>query len=358
MRRGLSVLTLSATLVAGVAVVIAVAPGAQAATWNTAPVTAIGAAADTDTQPPTVPTNLSGRASCFPEQVTLTWTASTDNVGVTGYDIFAGNSPSAAFTQIGTSTTTTFSTTPRFLDYEVRARDAAGNVSAFTAPIQVLPPPCPTLPPSSAPPSNPPTDTQPPTVPTNLTFQVSCTPLQVTLSWTGSTDNVGVTGYDIFGAASASGPFTQAGTSTTTTSAQSFKFLYYEVRARDAAGNVSAFTAPVLAPPPPCGPPPPSCTAVYSPVGNPWSGGFQGQVTVTNTGTTATRSWTVTLTFANGQAITQLWGASTASTASPYTITNLSYNGALSPNASTTFGFLASWNGTNTAPTVSCTATP
>jgi ligand-binding SRPBCC domain-containing protein len=355
MRRGLRAVALSGALVAAVGVVIAVAPGAQAVSWNTPPAAAIDATG-TDTQPPTVPTNLSSRVACNPLQVTLAWTASTDNVGVTGYDIFAANSASGPFSQVGTSTTTTVALPLRFLNYEVRARDAAGNVSAFTAPLMVIPPPCPTLPPSSPPPSSPPPDTQPPTVPTNLTVQLSCT--QATLTWTASTDNVGVTGYDIFGATSASGPFTQAGTSTTTTSAQSFKFLYYEVRARDAAGNVSAFTAPVLAPPPPCGPPPSSCTAVYSPVGNPWSGGFQGQVTVTNTGTNATRSWTVTLTFANGQAITQLWGAGTASTASPYTITNLSYNGALGPNASTTFGFLASWNGTNTAPTVSCTSTP
>jgi cellulase/cellobiase CelA1 len=79
---------------------------------------------------------------------------------------------------------------------------------------------------------------------------------------------------------------------------------------------------------------------------------------VTNTGTTATTAWTVTLTFSNGQAITQIWGARTTGTASPYTIANESYNGSLSPNASATFGFLASWNGTNNAPTVSCARTP
>jgi cellulase/cellobiase CelA1 len=81
-------------------------------------------------------------------------------------------------------------------------------------------------------------------------------------------------------------------------------------------------------------------------------------VTVTNTGTTATTGWTVTITFPNGQAITQIWGARTSNTASPYTITNETYNGALAPNASTTFGFLASSSGTNTAPTTTCGRTP
>lgn len=355
MRRGFGILALSTALAGTVGLAIAVAPGARAATPVRAmPLTAALAStgSGTDTQPPTVPTGLTSRVSCNPLQVTLSWTASTDDVGVAGYDIFGANSASGPFSQVGTSTATTFTTALSVLNYEVRARDAAGNVSAFTAPLMVLPPPCP-----SPPPSTPPADTQPPTVPTDLAAHISCT--QVTLTWTASTDNVGVTGYDIFGATSAGGTFTQAGTSTTTTSVQTFKFLYYEVRARDAAGNVSAFTAPVLAPPPPCTPPPPGgCTAVYSPVGNPWPGGFQGQVTVTNTGTTATTGWTVTLTFANGQAVTQLWGARTASTASPYTVTNETYNGVLAAGASTTFGFLASWNGTNTAPTATCTRTP
>ena len=47
---------------------------------------------------------------------------------------------------------------------------------------------------------------------------------------------------------------------------------------------------------------------------------------MTNTGTTATSSWTVTLTFANGQQITQIWGGRTTQTASPYIITPESWN--------------------------------
>jgi hypothetical protein len=56
--------------------------------------------------------------------------------------------------------------------------------------------------------------------------------------------------------------------------------------------------------------------------------------------------------------ITQLWGGRTSNTASPYTILNESYNGALGPNASTSFGFIANWSGTNGAPAVTCTRTP
>ena len=320
--------------------------------WYAPLVAAIdGTAPPTDTQAPTVPTNLSVRVSCTPLQVTLTWTAATDDVGVTGYDVFRATSASGPFTQAGTSTTTTF-TQPMtgVFDYEVRARDAAGNVSAFTAPVLAVPPPCP----------SPPPDSQAPTAPGTPTVS-GVTASQATLSWPASTDNVGVAGYDVFRApGSSGGTFASVGAAATTsftdTGLSASSTYRYQVRARDAAGNTSPFSAAVTVTTLSGGVP--GCAAVYSPVGNPWPGGFQGQVTVTNTGATATTAWTVTLTFANGQAVTQLWGARTTSTASPYTITNETYNATLVPNASTTFGFLASWTGTNTAPTLTCTRTP
>jgi mannan endo-1,4-beta-mannosidase len=79
---------------------------------------------------------------------------------------------------------------------------------------------------------------------------------------------------------------------------------------------------------------------------------------VTNGATTATSSWTVTLTFANGQRITQVWNARTSSTASPYVLTNEVYNGAIPAGGSVTFGFLGSWTGTNANPSATCTRSP
>lgn len=279
--------------------------------------------------------------------ITLGWTASTDNVGVTGYDVFRASNGNA-FALIATTPTTSF-TQPLsgISQYQVRARDAAGNTSAFTAPISALPPPCP------AP------DTQPPTTP-GTPVASGTTASATTLTWTASTDNLAVAGYDIFRAPGASGgTFASVGTSTTNsftnTGLTAGTTYRYQVRARDAAGNTSAFTAAVTITTTSAGAG--GCTATYSQVGS-WPGAFQGQVTVTNTGTTATTGWTVTITFPNGQAITQIWGARTSNTASPYTITNETYNGALAPNASTTFGFLASSSGTNTAPTTTCGRTP
>ncbi len=97
------------------------------------------------------------------------------------------------------------------------------------------------------------------------------------------------------------------------------------------------------------------CGAAYS-VTSQWQGGFQAQVTVANTGTTAITGWTVNFTFANGQTVTQFWSGALTQTGASVTAANLSYNGSLGANGSTAFGFLANWNGTNTVPAVTCTA--
>jgi len=87
-----------------------------------------------DTQAPTIPTNLTATAISS-SQINLAWTASTDNVGVTGYRIYrcqgSGCTPS---TQIGTSATNSYSNTGLTAStayvYQVAAYDAAGNPSA------------------------------------------------------------------------------------------------------------------------------------------------------------------------------------------------------------------------------------
>ena len=87
-----------------------------------------------------------------------------------------------------------------------------------------------------------------------------------------------------------------------------------------------------------------------------WGGDFQGEVVVTNLRTSPISGWHVTLTLSGGATITQLWGGRTSQTASPYTVTNESWNGALAPNATTTFGFNANVSGTTGATgTVTCT---
>ncbi|MFD9722840.1 fibronectin type III domain-containing protein [Streptomyces sp. NPDC059072] len=87
-----------------------------------------------DTQAPTVPTGLTstGKTST---SASLAWTASTDNVGVTGYDVYQGATKVATAT--GTGATVTGLTPATNYTFTVRAHDLAGNTSAASAPVSV-----------------------------------------------------------------------------------------------------------------------------------------------------------------------------------------------------------------------------
>jgi lysophospholipase L1-like esterase len=98
-----------------------------------------------------------------------------------------------------------------------------------------------------------------------------------------------------------------------------------------------------------------ACTATYS-ITNQWAAGFQASVTVT-AGGSAISGWTVTWRYANGQTVTQSWNTALSDTGATVTASNVSFNGAVGAGASTQFGFLGSWTGTNTAPIPTCTAT-
>ncbi len=198
-------------------------------------------AAPPDTTPPTAPTNLTATAVSS-AQINLSWTASSDNVGVTGYKVERCQGASCSnFTQVAATTTTTFNDTgltgSTSCSYRVRATDAAGNLSAFSTPVTAT---------SAAPP-----DTTPPTAPTNLTA-TAVSSAQINLSWTASSDNVGVTGYKVERCQGAScSNFTQVVATTTTTfndtGLTGSTSCSYRVRATDAAGNLSAFSTPVTA---------------------------------------------------------------------------------------------------------------
>ena len=104
-------------------------------------------------------------------------------------------------------------------------------------------------------------------------------------------------------------------------------------------------------PPPP--PPPPSCSATYSVV-NSWSGGFQAQVTLTNTGTVPLSSWALSWTFPGSQQISGSWSGVFTQTGASVSVTNEPYNGSVAVGGTVTVGFTA--NGTSGSPTaVTCT---
>jgi glucose/arabinose dehydrogenase len=109
---------------------------------------------------------------------------------------------------------------------------------------------------------------------------------------------------------------------------------------------------------PPTTNPPGGCTASYS-QSSQWPGGFNANVVVTNTGTTTTNSWSVTLNFPNGQTLSaqNIWNATLGTTQNPYVANSVSYNRQIAPGATTSFGFNGMWSGTNNPPTVSCSRT-
>ena len=91
----------------------------------------------TDTTPPSAPTNLTA-AVVSSSQINLSWTASTDNVGVTGYSVErCPGSACTNFSQISTPGGTSYSDTGLVANttyrYRVRATDAAGNLSSYSS---------------------------------------------------------------------------------------------------------------------------------------------------------------------------------------------------------------------------------
>jgi fibronectin type 3 domain-containing protein len=177
-----------------------------------------------DATKPTKPTGLTGTAVAGQNQINLSWTASSDNLGVTGYRIYRNGSASPVGTVSGTTTSysdTTVAGSTQYT-YTVTAVDAATNESDASDPVTVT---------SS--------DTIPPQPPTVTATAVSDT--QINLAWSGASDNVGITAYRIFRNGSATALATVAGTvaSYSDTGLAGGTAYSYTVKAVDAAGNVS-----------------------------------------------------------------------------------------------------------------------
>ncbi|MFK4546956.1 hypothetical protein RKD29_006552 [Streptomyces tendae] len=180
-----------------------------------------------DTQAPTAPANLA-----FTEpatgQIRLTWDKSSDDTAVTGYDIYAGGE---LLTSVAGDVTTYTDARPAgaTVTYYVRAKDAAGNVSGNSNSV--------TRRADTG-------DTQAPTAPANLALTEPAAG-QIKLTWDASTDNEGVTGYDVY--ANNKLRKSVAGDVTTYTDTQPASAnVTYFVRAKDAAGNVSGDSNSVI----------------------------------------------------------------------------------------------------------------
>ena len=98
------------------------------------------------------------------------------------------------------------------------------------------------------------------------------------------------------------------------------------------------------------------CTAAYS-ISSSWGSGFNANITVSNPGTVATKTWKVTWTWGGNQSIVNSWNAAITSSGAAVTANSMAYNGAIAAGGNTSFGFQASLSGTNTNPTLTCSAT-
>ncbi|MFE9186800.1 PQQ-dependent sugar dehydrogenase [Micromonospora haikouensis] len=221
----LALLTSACTVLAGAPAIAAPPPAGGS--------TAAAARSAADTRPPTPPTNLrSSRLTC--QSVTLTWSASRDDVGVANYDVYHDGQ---LVTSVGGSTLTATLTVAQGVTWGwyVNARDAAGNVSQASATLPVTPPFCQV-------------DTSRPSTPTNLAATANGT--DVRLTWSAATDNVAVTRYDVLRGGTTVGSVTGTATNppattfTDTGLAANTQFSYTVV-ARDAQGNASTASAPV-----------------------------------------------------------------------------------------------------------------
>ncbi|MFG1913214.1 cellulose binding domain-containing protein [Micromonospora sp. NPDC048898] len=299
--------------------------------------------------PPSAPTNLTA-SEVRTGSVTLSWTAARPGCcAVTGYDItyyqaFDDVVYSASVAAVTTTTITNYIGPGRQYSFRVTARDSLGHRSPSTDTLTVVTPVTDTGP-----------DTTPPSAPQNLTLG-EVTASTAALSWSPSTDNVGVLGYNVYrfdGWFSSTLVATVAGTTYTTSLPPStpLRNLYY-VRARDAVGNVSiasnTVTVPTTSTPTP--PPPSTCRVTYRNQSE-WQGGFVATVTLQNTGTAPVDGWIVTFSYPGDQQVTSAWNATVGQTGATVTARNVDWNRVLAPGGSTSFGLQGRWAASDLAPT-------
>jgi glucose/arabinose dehydrogenase len=216
---------------------------------------------DTDTEPPTPPRDLraAGRSQT---SVSLEWDAASDDVGVVGYDVYQHGQLMTSVSGTTLSATVTGLRPDTAYDWTVFARDAAPNVSQASNNVVVR---------TDAPPP----DNEAPTAP-GLLRATGKSSTSVSLAWEASTDNVGVTGYVVHRDGAQVG--TTDGSSATISGLATGTGYRFAVRARDAAGNLSAFSDEVIVAPggevPPGAPGPGLVTTLLEGTDVPWGLAF------------------------------------------------------------------------------------
>ena len=285
--------------------------------------------------PPAAPSGLTATAASA-NQINLSWAASATS-GVT-YSVYFGTSAGATTTVLATGVSATSyaatslnpSTTYYFTVKSVSASagsSAASNQASATTPAAPAP-----------------------GAPSGLTATASSSS-QVNLSWKASA-TAGVT-YSVYSGTSSGATTTLAainvsGTSYAATALSASTAYFFTVKAVSSAGGVSAASNQATATTQAAAAG--ACHIAYTDQ-NDWGTGFTGAVSITNSGTTALTSWTLTWTYGGNQALNQAWNANYTQTGAAVTLTSMSYNGSIAAGATLTgVGFNAAYSGANAAP--------
>ncbi len=174
-----------------------------------------------DVTAPSTPLDL--RAGSGTTSVPLTWRASSDNIGVTGYVVYRDGLPVASPAGTATAWTDTAPVGQTRHRYRITARDAAGNESGLSNEVE--------------------RSLVDVTPPGTAQLSASRTGFTVRLTWTPASDDTGVVGYDVYRGGTLIG--TTTGSPYTDSTPPLNQSSTYTVRAKDAAGNVGAASNPV-----------------------------------------------------------------------------------------------------------------
>jgi cellulose 1,4-beta-cellobiosidase len=326
---------------------------------------------DISPKPPGAPADLHV-TELSSTSVTLAWTAAAGGCcGVDGYDIsyhqaFNDVMLTQAVGNVTTATVTSGIRPTGQYSFQVSARDSVGHRSASSNTVVVVtpasdtaadqtPPSAPTAltivanPAPGSPSATPgPGGSSAPATPGTVRPNFTLAPGTTTVSWTPSTDDVAVTGYDVYrfdGLYVSTLLATVTGTSyTISTNSMAPEIVY--VRARDAAGNLSAASntvtthenttsSPTASP----STPGPACQVEYRTTAH-WRGGFTAAVTVTNTGAAAVDGWVLTIRFNGDERVVNAWNATFSQAGPLVTLTGPPWNEVLPPGGSASVGLL------------------
>ncbi|MEU9357194.1 fibronectin type III domain-containing protein [Streptomyces sp. NPDC048301] len=184
-----------------------------------------GGTGQADTKKPTAPAGVTVQASSTTSAHVM-WEQATDDKGITGYDVYRGGKKAVSVPATKLMTDVDGLTASTDYTFTVRARDAAGNVSAPSARVS-LTTPAPT-----------PDDRKPPTTPGKLRGTADSA-RTVTLTWGGSTDDVDVTAYDVYQEDSRIHSVPGSATTARIGGLRPGTVYTFTVRARDAADHSS-----------------------------------------------------------------------------------------------------------------------